>query len=134
MRSRPNWVFIAGVASCFVVPWLVSLTSLNPRLVGALLGFAAFVLLAFRFADCYRQTQTAGRIAVVLVLSSLLIGAVGQIDLLGDAPLTAVVYPLIGQRWACLLYGICYRRIMGLGTDSPWVRPRGAAHKRRLPA
>lgn len=134
MSNRPNWVFIAGVASCFVVPRLVWLTPLDPRLVGAALGFLAFMVLAFRLVECYRETPTSGRIAVVLVLSSLLLGAIGQIDLLGEAPLSAATYPLIGLRWACLLYGICYRRIMHLGTDSPWVRPRGAAHKRRLPA
>jgi hypothetical protein len=133
---RPNWPFVLGAASCFVVPYLVSLVDYNPRLTGAGLGLVAFVLLAYQGVANYRETQTAGRVAVVLILSSLLIVAWAQVALDGEAVTTGATYVLIGQRWGCLLFAICYRRILGLGTRSPWVRPReaGSTDRARLPA
>lgn len=124
-KVYPNWTFLAATASCFVVPLVLWGLGVNARVAGAALAVIAFVILGFRFADRYKETQTVGRVGVLIILASLMIGAVGQVDLLDShAPLSAAAWPLVGQRWAAILMGIYYGRLLSLGTTSPWIKPR----------
>lgn len=117
---RPNWSFIATLGSCALVVWIAYLIPVDPRILSAALATVSFVLLSFQFAYRYHQTPAIARAAVLIILISLLLGAIGQTDLIGRAPLSVVAYPLIGQRWACLLLGVFYRHLLALGKVNPW--------------
>jgi hypothetical protein len=121
-QIRPNWLFLSCVVASLGAPPLALLLPWPGRTVSAAIGFVAFVVLAFQFAQWYRETPTSTRIGVMLLLIGLLGGAIAQAQVGDSIPSTYATYPLIVQRMACLLFGVFFRRALDLGHDVPWLR------------
>lgn len=122
---RLNWFGVVAVAAVFVVPTLVWLLGIDPRLAGVVTGVLATALLAFRFFAHLDQTPAIVRVVVVLLIATLALSAIGQAQLVGTSTaLTIVAYPLIGHRVACILLGVYWPFLVGAGMRSPLVRSR----------
>jgi hypothetical protein len=85
-----------------------------------------------RVVGDYPDTPALGRAAAFLLLLTLLFGAVGQYQLhTWNTPLTAVSYPILGHRVACLILAIYWPRWIHT-TKTPFrkysdedLRPKG---------
>lgn len=122
---RPNWRFILILAVCIVVPVGFALTGYDPRPASSVIGFLAFIVLCLRFAENYSHTPTSTRIALVLIGSSLILGAIATAQLADrHTAYTFATYPLLGHRLACLMFVAHFPRVLALDTRNPWVVER----------
>lgn len=123
---RPNWLFLVAVTVAALLPAVYKLTPFDPRPASAAVGFVAFMVLGFQFADKYRRTPTSTRVAVVIIGLFLLLGAVASAQLAnrGGVALTFATYPLFGVRIGCLLFGVHFGRILDLENRTPWIKTR----------
>ena len=121
---RLHWPFLAGLSLIVVVPVVVWLAGIDPRLAGALAGCGATGLLSYRLVESYDQTEAVARAAIALLIITLLLSAIGQFQLSGGSTvLTVVTYPVIGHRVACVLLGVYWPYILGAGRRSPLLLP-----------
>lgn len=103
-----DWHVLAALSLIFLVPWVIHLTDIDPRLTSALLGSVAFFGLMFRLISTYPDTNAATKVTLALLIATLALGAIGQYDLSGkDAPLSNVAFPIIGHRVGCIILA-CY--------------------------
>lgn len=125
MSQRLNWSYLASLTAVVVVPVLVWVTGMDPKLAAALAGTAATALLAYRLVETYPVTEAASRASIAVVIVLLVLSAVGQFQLASSHPevTTVVAYPNIGARVACVLLGIYWPYLLGSGKRSPLLRP-----------
>jgi hypothetical protein len=131
-HSDLDWPYIGVFTLVVWVPLAVYLVGLDVRLISMLLGSAAIMGLGYRVVGDYPDTPALGRAAAFLLLLTLLFGAVGQYQLhTWNTPLTAVSYPILGHRVACLILAIYWPRWIHT-TKTPFrkysdedLRPKG---------
>lgn len=93
------------------------------RLVTALLGAAAAGLLLWRLLGCWLDTTVLVHVLGVLLVASVLLGAVANyVNARNDAPDNGVVWLILLHRLACIVVAVMWPHWLNR-TDPPYRRP-----------
>jgi uncharacterized membrane protein len=132
--GRVNWRFLGFLSLAIWVPLATWILDIDPRLVGSGLGFAAFMACTWQFIVHYRDSPAVARAALVLILLSLLLGAIAQVQLVrSHVDATVVTYLIIGHRVLCLLLALRWEKLLEMGVHTPWTRAAKAPEAHREP-
>lgn len=122
-RLRVDWAYVGVFSLVVLIPLGCWVIEFDPRVVSAVIGFVAFSWLALRLVGTYDDTPSLARAAVFLIMVSLFLGAIGQLQLASAHSVQSVVaYPVLGQRVGCLLLAAYWHKFLDIGAAPPFLK------------